>query len=338
MTTAKNYLTLVNDAVRESGAELDSLSSSTFSSPTNKDHIRFKEWIKQAWLEEQIERKLNYATTSRASIEIRPRVAVEQDASGTATVVSGDQITGSITDSVGLVYYVELISGAWASGTAKAQLDFNQDGLSINYQIYEPLEVNAPGDSSKIFTSDYPSWNFFSIAAANAANSTAISNVLGIDNDSFYMKEFASAGSDVDKLIDSTDQGSVFKVHYIPWDTFVESFNVNTIDYGTPRYISRMPNGRYTMFPVPAFGYILGFNYQNTPQELSSYSDTLTNMRTEYQDIVVWRAVMAYAEFDRKKEVYARAKRRYLFYKKQWDDNMINDISWAPSPYFSRSY
>jgi hypothetical protein len=42
-----------------------------------------------------------------------------------------------------------------------------------------------------------------------------------------------------------------------------------------------------------------------------------------YQDMIVWRTVMNYADYDRKPDMFARAERRYKYYKNRAEKNLM---------------
>jgi len=76
----------------------------------------------------------------------------------------------------------------------------------------------------------------------------------------------------------------------------------------------------------------LNFHYEAEPQVLSTETEVLSPaMKEQYEDIIVWRAIMHYADYDRKDAVYLRAKKRYDYYLNQLFRKEMPMVTHAPS-------
>jgi hypothetical protein len=80
--------------------------------------------------------------------------------------------------------------------------------------------------------------------------------------------------------------------------------------------------------------YTLHFTYLAKPVSLVDHDDTLiSSYPDEYEDAIVWRAVMYYAEFDRQFDVLSRAQRRYQFYKDRLERNQMPPVFFSACKY-----
>lgn len=323
MATAKSYLTLINDAIRESGTDLDSLLSADFSDPPDKMHAKFKDWVRQAWLEEQMIRRHSHLLGKRASIIIRPRYYVEQVSGKTGNPGSvADRVyIGDDTTNLFHVLSVDLISGAWASGTAKANIDY--ESLSGPLKINEYIDLYASDETTLIEDNNaqIKGWGRYNLQSI-------VSDLLEPQVETFFIG--STGGSSTQ---DNDSNTGLAPLRFISWETYREVAETGSYNFGCPQYFSVMPDGTYDFLPRPDKEYVVYFEYQAEPQDLSASSDTLTGLPPEYQDIVTWKTVMFYADYDKKPQMYARARKRYLFYKKMVDQTLLPPVTWRPSVY-----
>lgn len=332
----QTYRQLVNKAILESGTTLvDIGTGSSFTSPDDKLHSRFKTWVADSWKEIQMMHSELDFTIKQASIKIQPRIYVEQDSTDATTPVSSRALSGATSLTAFVIGEkidastadVHLLSGAWASGTAKAYI-----GLAI--------VPNATGVTMSSFGTNYAlNERLSQITGATVQNfarykgpgrydlATEVTDLLEPRLDTFRIAEM-----DGDAYTDF-NQGTYDPtvLVYVPWERWRWATSVEK-SAGSPRYFTCAPNGHYEFFPKPDGPYILNFHYEAEPQVLSTETEVLSPaMKEQYEDMIVWRAVMHYADFDRKNDVYLRAKKRYEYYLNQLHRKEMPMVCHAPS-------
>lgn len=316
----KTYLELINKAVKEAGVDLDPLSSSDFANPPNKMHSRFKDWIYDAWKEIQMERNEWEFKTKRATINILPKILVQNGDRSVAPPVDSEFI-GNDTGTTFTVKAVDLHSGAWASATAEATLDILS--LDGEYKFNEYFDEVSPTPANlDVFR--VKGWGRYNL-------DSLVSDLSEPDISTFYIQD--SGGSTYQT---NNDSANLEKLIYVPWPSWSNYYEEALGGRGIPRYFTTTPDGLYDFWPRLDKEYTLHFTYLAQPSTLSAYTDTLSGIPEEYEDIVVWKAVIFYAEFDRAMDVLQRANKRYLFYKFRMERNEMPVVAFGPCKYDER--
>lgn len=315
----QTYRQLVNKAILESGTDLEDIGTgSAFTTPDDKMQTRFKTWVADAWKETQLMFSEIDFTTKQASIKVQPRIYVEQDSTDATAPVSSRAISGNSTNVAFVVGEkidastadVHLLSGAWASGTAKAYIGLaiapNATGVTMsgpgdNYALNERL-TQITGVTTDAF-GRYKGPGRYDLA-------TEVTDLLEARHDTFRINPM-----DGDAYPAFNQESYNPKLlQYVPWDRWRYNVNGETTP-GEPRFFTCAPNGHYEFYPKPDIPYILNFHYEAEPQVLLTETEVLNPaMKEQYEDIIVWQAVMFYADFDRKGDVYMRAKKRRDYY------------------------
>lgn len=327
-----NYLTLVNDAIRESGADLDSLTSSNFATTTDPLQIKFKNWILQAYKEIQIETNCLKYTQKRALITINPRYHITQVATTTNDLDTNYFLVGNTTGfgirMLSSGTFFEADSGTFAGDNFIGTVDYYTTGDF-------PIGVLKPGELLDMWYDDLLTSELakFRVTGWGRYNlQTMVTDLFEADEGSFLLQSLADGttyGS-----YDSDSNNDLKPIHFIPWTTFIKIGENATNAQGRPEYITKAPDGRYDFYPRPATAYNLHFTYTQEPGTLSAYSDSPSVLtQTEYHDILSWRAVMYYADYDRKPEIWGAANKRYRFYLRRLATNAMPAMGFAPSRY-----
>lgn len=310
-----NALDLLNAVVRESGIDLDSLSSSDWASPPEKMHQRIKEWVGQAWLEIQVERAEWEFMSRKGSFTIYPRVYVELGNRATAPAAGAEYETDT-TEATFTVLSTTLLSGAWASGTAKAYIDY--EDLDGTFKFDEFADETTPVVAGNIFKiRDWGAWDL----------STIITDLSEANTLNFTVQ---STGSDTTQ--DNTEAFDQNKLVFVPWETWVDNYEGPDAGTGMPQYFTIRPNGHYSFYPRPDEGYFVKFTYTAEPGTFTAYGDT-PDLADHLQPIIVWKALLYYAQYDRAGDVERRARERYRFYKRIMDRDKKPRFTWPRSRY-----
>lgn len=136
MATAKTFVQLVNDVKRESGADLDDVTS--FANLTPLQDV-LKNYTAQAYKDIQLDRKSWENKHKVANLIVSPRVYVEEETAADKTPVVGDVLVGEDTAFEATVLSTSLLSGAWASGTGKAYLSY--EDLEGQWKFNEMVNI-----------------------------------------------------------------------------------------------------------------------------------------------------------------------------------------------------
>lgn len=410
------YLQLTNDAIRESGVDLDSLTSGTFTTTTNKLQLKFIAWVAQAYKEIQLSSNSWQWKNKQGTTIIEPRIYVERFTSLSNEGVVGATITGSTSGATAVItsYTALSLSQTWSGGTPftgylhlkdyNGQLQFNElldigtvgeiscvqitnrgsaytsapavtfstgtatatatigtDPQDVNYGKVTSVTITDPGSgytvppvvgfvggggagadaTAGVGTADFA--RFVRWGRYNMQGDTDVfpGDILEPDMGSFYIQnsagytegsasfpsgtapipEFDTAGEDLSKL------------SYLKWEEYLRYVESGDGNYGRPVAVTTAPDGTIDFYPKPDKAYVIHYTYTSEPQILSLYSDTPTNMPSEYQDAIFWRAVMHYADYDDKPRIYRNASKRYNFYMNRMSTNMSPPVTWYSGPY-----
>lgn len=311
-----NYLELVNEAIRESGIELDSLNSSTFVSTTEPMHIRFKKWVARAWEEIQVIRGEWEFMTGTKTISLFPRIYAEScyDANGTGS--AGDQYLTEETGVTLTIADTTVLSGTWTGGDAVCVIDLEtrNDVLKLNETADYVLFSGAGLDGS------------FVIKARGLYD---LPTELGVSNAEPLWNEFYVQETGNSSIQANTGGAGLHRVELVEWALF-NDYNMTNQSFGMPKIIAKNPDGCYDFWPSLDKEYTFRITYNAPPVALSLYSDT-PDIPTHYHNAIVWRAVLFYARYDHREELAMEAARSYSFYKKQLDRYLKPSFAWGRS-------
>lgn len=297
------YIQLVNGAILESGVDLDDITSGEFASPTQKMHVRFKTWVRDAWRDLQIERQHWQFGVGRSIVTIKPRIFITDGDRATAPPATSEY-QGQDSEASFIITGSELVSGAWADGDAVAYLDveaLDPEGFAFD-ELYDEL---APTPAAGVFR----------IAGLGTYKLTdEAQRVYEPLTKTFLIQ-------------DPTAPGSVEALEYKPWEEFFQTFGGNTTDVGKPRYISEDHQGRWAVWPHPDKAYTVLFDYAKGPQLLSAETDTPDDLPTQYHDVIKWSAVMRYADYDNNPRVFNTGKKHFQFFKNLLENTQLPEVT-----------
>lgn len=310
------YLDLVNAVILESGTDLDRLTSSNFASPPDDMQEKFKEWVKSAWREIQQERNEWQFRTKQAQFIISPRFLVVDGDRATAPPV-GATYEGDDTGATFSVLGVTLLDGAWATGDAEAWIDFDNYGdSSIKWNEYYD-ELTPDALNLNVFRMKW--WGRYDLIKT-------LSDCLEPDLRTFSVQ--STGGSSQQDNTNASDNRTIL---YVPYDQWIYGPENDQVGRGRPTYFTTTPEGFFDFYPRLDQQYVLTFQYSVLPQELSAHGDVVQTLPNNYSDVVKWRALMYYADYDDKPQTFARAERRYETYKNRLERNQMPPITFAPS-------
>jgi len=319
-----DFLQLCNRTISEAGVELDPLTVGNFASPSDPFYNRIKQYVRDAWFEIQMSRSEWEFKTRQAKTSIRPRITVINGNRSIPdpldplnplanlpapppadSIYEGDTTTKQFT-----VKAVTTLEGSWAAGTARAYLDLdNIDSAGWVFgEVFDEVDPD-PLNVNVFQTKWYGQYDLIVDTPGS----------FEINKGSFYLQD--------------TDGSDRRRLQWVSWETFQQLANVGgSVFFGEPTFVTETSEGKWDFFPRPAKQYTIWFEYVTTPQELTNDDDVPT-IPTEYHEAIVWRALMNYADYDEKPQVFARAERRYGFYRSNLETNKLPTLSWGLSPY-----
>lgn len=308
-----NFRELVNRAIEESGTSLDEIESADFDSPSDPMQVRFKNWVRRAWREIQIDRNEWHYISKTATINLAPRIYVEAGSRAT-TPAAGYTYTSNETLQDLEVLSVDLVSGAWASDTAVAYIDVegNIDQLKIN----ETVDETSPN----ILETDV-----FTIRDTNVYDLTRdIADLNEVQVNNVYVQD---TGNSSNQANSSSNQR--FRVRWVDWDHWNAQIMGMPIS-NMPLAFTRDPKGKYKFWPALDKEYTFQIGYSVDPTELSAEADTPA-IPSQYHEGIVWKAVMFWAQYDQRPQDEKNAYRNYMFYKRALNKYLKPGFSWEES-------
>ena len=128
-----------------------------------------------------------------------------------------------------------------------------------------------------------------------------VADIAEIDNLSFRISELQGSAPTSER-----------KLEFVPWESFKNKYDFeNTANASWPRLVTEDNTGRWRFYPPLGQRITVEFDYQRDPQELSLYSDTPTGLDEYYADLIMWKAIMYFGEYDEQPSVFARAYKNY---------------------------
>ena len=105
--------------------------------------------------------------------------------------------------------------------------------------------------------------------------------------------------------------GLEIKLPFLHWEIFRTRYDNATVPPSQPRIITKDSVGRFRFYPAPDVPYTILFDYVRNPQKLVAFGDVPKKLPEDLTDIIMWRALMYYGEYDEQPSVVARATRNY---------------------------
>lgn len=317
-----DYRTLCNRVIIESGTDVDEIASGDFSSPTDTMQKKVKSWVAQAWREIQMEINNWQYMSKQAQIEIYPQFLIIEGDRATAPGAGADFEGDDTASTFNLLATPTLLSGTWAAGTAVAIMKYSDlDGQPKWGEYYDETSPGSQADCVRLKW-----WGRYNLASA-------VTDLLEADTSTFFIQ--STGGSSLQTNSADSDNGGLT---YVPWADWLVAYEGDPTSTGRPSFFTQTPEGWYDFWPRPDEGYLLTFTYSAEPQELSAAADEPTGLDSFYQDLIVWRAVMYYADYQERPSQFARAERRYESIKNRMERNQKPGFSFAPNAFGYTGY
>lgn len=302
---SKNFLQLVNDAIIESKVTLDPLTVANFDSPP-RTHLynRFKDWVNRSYKELMIKRNEWHMRNERAILEIWPRLHLT---ALTYVPSIGDVLVGSesgVQFTVKGVYSYEdaVLGDAVTEHTLAVQF---ADGAIIGDLILnETFDRVSPSAATNV--GQLKGLGFYDFKAE-------IPQLQRVDHHNITIFEHPS------NITTATrgNMASVRPLFFVPWEKWVSEYAMYSWAGNMPEFITQTPQGSFDFYPKPDKNYLVSINYARTPLPLVAATDIPEALPEEYEDYILWRTVVEFADYDSNTRLFARANKHveeYLYW------------------------
>lgn len=171
----------------------------------------------------------------------------------------------------------------------------NIAGGSVEYVI-EDVNIRFGQFSGDVLVHGWKSFDW----SEELQDDDFVENVAEIDQKSF-------------KVIVEHGPGNVSeeRLPFVPWEVFRAKYNNASQLPGIPSAITKDSVGRWRLWPVPSKKVTVTFDYVRNPQQLKEADDVPKSLPLDLTDIIMWRALMYYGEYDEQPSVSARATRNF---------------------------
>lgn len=291
----KTYMQFVNDAIRESKVSLDPLTSGTFASPPRTAmYNNFKEWVNRAYKELLLKRKEWQFRVERGTASIYPRLHL----SGLSAL--------------------PVVGETWYGVSSGVQFDIVEVFTSVedvedDATIEATVSVEIPDGyfyENLILTEDVTDGvktGYFK-AQGRYSFKPLVTNLEDIDIATMSLSYLPQA------VVDGTATTQTRKLIVVPYEKWALEYEYAAFAAGVPEFITETPQGTYDFYPKPDGQYIVSFDFTRKLDQMVAYNDMPTEIPEQYEDWILWAAVLEYADYDANIKVGARAKKKLEYY------------------------
>lgn len=117
----------------------------------------------------------------------------------------------------------------------------------------------------------------------------------------------------------------------VPWQSYLDQMDSAQTATSDPAFITEDSQGRWRLWPHPKERVTLTFDYARTPQILEAFDDVPLNLPEEYEDIIMWKALILYGEYDEQQSVIKRATKNYMDLKYRFEKNKRPVFNFKPA-------
>lgn len=304
---AMTFLDLVNHVIRESGNEMNELTTSTWdASVGQRMYPRIKNYVRQAWKHMQMDKDQWEFNNGEVFTTVFPRFKF-QNGQGTTLPSVGAQFQGASSGMLVTVRQWFLDSGDWEDSPATGQVEFSYIDGDTRLESRELFsEVGGDGSFEYLERGSY---------------------------------DFGLVREDLseirwDQAVASQEGNTPLPLVYVPWENwFFQSYEYNTGVRSTPQYISQDFEGKVVFYPQSLDPFNVHLIYTASPQELQEWDDVPARIPSQYHEWIAWEALLLLATYDKNSMLAAHADRYADKYRRRASKNLMPLISWRGSPF-----
>lgn len=289
------YLNLVNTALDEAKITLDPLTPTTFDNPPRTEmYNRVKRWVNEAYIELLTTRNEWFSRKERAVVTVGPRVHLTNLLVPPAV---GYVYRGRVSEIEFVVRaihnqdeVVEESTNSYATLTVEA---VHEEDSLLSLAPNEPLDVISPAPT--LNAAVFKGTGYYDLAAlADNAESIDHRTLVLMPTNEEYLEEqtWFETG-----------------VTYVDWREISKIRSAIGSVQGGPQYVTRNPQGTYSFYPPLDRKRLVGFTYTRGFKRMEAHDDTPVGIPEKYQQWIVWRAIMAYGDFQQNGAIWSRGDR-----------------------------
>lgn len=299
-------LTLVNNALKESGVTLQPLTSANFDAASGSAmYARFKSWVQQAWKDIQMDNTQWFFTTTPIVGTLYPRIRVKSAKTAIGQSIENKQYFSSAEDIINVTSAGPFLSGDLATGTGEMFLNVEDITESTSYLAGTYFEEDTLAVDK----------NHFELSIGPGYLPSELDS--RVDD---------IARQDLTLIID----GSEVQVPYIQWDNWQHHYKQ---EYGTPACFTISPDGFLQFYPHLGKQATIAVFCNLAPQVLVGYNETPRGLATKYHDVIYWKAVMYYANYESLPAVWKYGNDNYKRYMTFMDRDLAQEPKFEESRY-----
>lgn len=318
---AKTFGELVNDVVDESKVTLDHLTPANFLSPPRTVmYNRIKSWINMAYKELYIERNEWQFRVERATVELHPRVHLN-DLTYVPSV--GDVLAGQTSGTRFTVIAVHDFEDVEEDPSVERTLsvEFLDNKNLTDLIVGEVFDRHLPTIATGV--GKLKGEGQYSLRDLVATLATPIYS-------SFVIYDHPGD-------MDTPAPGTLKNIHplqFIESDCWLFPGCVNgSIVNGRPEYVTMTDQGHLALHPSPNEPYLLHFSYSRKIPQMVEFTDTPASLPEEFHDYLMWRAVQELADWDSNSKLFMRASKHVEKYTMWLHRDTIQKPVFAPSKF-----
>lgn len=272
-------------------------------------YTRFKKWVNDAYREILLKREETFLRSERTVSVISPRVVLNNVAT---PILVGDELQA--LDS-GVRFLVTKVFIDPLNPDVRTEIDFTYiDTPPMNFIMGETVQRVTPNPQNPIAKVEYlPGWDL----RVNAN----------------WIREIDRTSMLVQNLTDGLQDGRPGYAEFIlpfVWDQWLNYVTYSADAASTPRYVAEGPDGKLYFWPRPDKPYSLMYTYSRGITDLVDYDDVPWPIPEDLQLIIVWKAIMEYAQYDQKDRTFLRARDKYRFYNNKLEETLLPDVNVGP--------
>lgn len=290
------YLTLVNTALDEAKVTLDPLTPATFDNPPRTEmYNRFKRWVNEAYIELLTTRNEWFSRNERAVVKVGPRVHLTNLLVPPAVGYVYRGRLSEIDFVVRAIHnQVETVEGSTNTYSTLTVETVDDEESILSLVPNETLDIISPAPT--VGAAVYKGVGMYDLAAL-------ADNAERIDH-----RTLVFMPTNEDYLNDNNwfEQA----VTFVDWrDIGAIKASINQQVKGGPNYVSQNPQGTYSFYPPLDRAKLVGFNYTRGFSRMEAHDDEPIGIPEKYRPWIMWRAVMAYGDFQQNTAIWSRGDR-----------------------------
>jgi hypothetical protein len=117
----------------------------------------------------------------------------------------------------------------------------------------------------------------------------------------------------------------------LDWAKFKDTYATGVKEKGRPKYFAYKPNGAITFYPIPNDAFTVTVDFYRPPQVLAANTD-VPLIPSEFEDAIIYKALMYWAEYSDAREVYQGSSANYERVMNRMTEEQLERMTIDPTP------